>query len=77
LLSFVGTIRTFATTYYNTTSWHYEDIKSYVACFSPIKLHKSTIIASDPIHSACAHDMSIRPIKVEVTLYLGKIDPRS
>jgi len=29
-----------ATTYYNTTSWHYEEIKSSVAWFSPIKLQK-------------------------------------
>ena len=25
-------------------------------------------------HSACAHDMSIRPIQVEVTMYLGQTD---
>ena len=28
-----------------------------------------------PTHCACAHDMSIRAIQVEVTLYLGQTDP--
>ncbi len=72
----VLSVCTVATTYYNTMSWHYEEIKSSVAWFSPIKLHKPTI-ASDPTHCACAHDMSIRPIQVEVTLYLGQTDPGS
>jgi len=58
-----------ATTYYYTTSWHYEEIKSSVASFLPIKLHKPTI-ANDPTHCACAHDTSIRPIQIEVTLLL-------
>ena len=45
-------------------------IISSVAWFSPIKLDKPTI-ATDPTH--CAHDMlSIRPIQVEVCLYLGQ-----
>jgi len=60
-----------STTYYNTTSCHYEEIESSVAWYLPIKLHKPTI-ASDPTHCECAHgphDMSIRPIQVEVTLY--------
>ena len=30
-------------------------------------MHKPTIIVSDPAHCACAHEMSIRPIQVEVT----------
>jgi len=41
-----------------------------------MKLHKPTI-ASYPTHCACAYDMSIRPIQVEVTLYLGQTDPGS
>ena len=64
------------TTYYNTTSWHYEEIKSSAAWLSSIKLLKPTI-ASDPTHCACAHDISIRPIKVEVTSYLGQTNPGS
>ena len=70
---------TVAMTYYNTTSWHYEEIKSSVAWFSPIKLHNPTI-AIDPTHCAWAHDMWIRPIQVEeveVTLYFGQTDPGS
>jgi len=43
---------TVATICCNTASWHYEEIKSAVAWFSPIK-----------------------PIHVEVTLYLGQTDP--
>ena len=57
-------------------SWHYEEIKSSVDWFLPIKFHKPTI-ASDATHCACAHDMSIRPIQVEITLYLGQTDPGS
>src|SRR6218665_1314980 len=65
----VLSVCTTATTYYNTTSWHYEEIKSSVALFSPIKLRKPTT-ASDPTHCVWAHDVSIRQIQVEVTLYL-------
>jgi len=38
-----------------------------------IKLRKP-VTASDPTHCARAHDLSIRPIQVEVTLYLGQTD---
>ena len=34
---------TIATTYYSTMSWHYEEIKSCVDWFSPIKLRKPTM----------------------------------
>jgi len=34
-------------------------------------------MTSDPTHCACAHDMSIRAIQVEATLYLGETDPGS
>jgi len=41
-----------------------------------MKLQKPTI-GNDTTHCACAHDMSIRPIQVEVTLCLGQTDPGS
>ena len=34
-------------------------------------------MANEPTHCACAHEMSIRLIQVEVTLYLGQTDPES
>ena len=51
-------------------SWHYEETKSSVDWSLPIKLR-----TSDPTHCAFAHDMSIRPIHVEVILYLRQTDP--
>jgi len=35
-----------------------------------LKLHKPTMTIA--IHCSCAHKMSIRPIQVEVSLYLGQ-----
>jgi len=35
-----------------------------------LKLHEPTMTIVT--HCACAHDMSIRPIQIEVTLYLGQ-----
>src|SRR6218665_4198196 len=39
-----------------------------------MKCHKP-IIANEPTHCACVHEMSIRQIQVEVTLYLGISQP--
>ena len=60
-------------------SWHYEEIKSSVDWFSPIKLCKPAIAIdpTGPNHCACAQNMLVRPIQVEVTLYLGQTDPWS
>ena len=57
-------------------SWHYEEIKNSQDWISPIKVHKPTI-ASDQTLCACAHDMTIRPIQIEVTMYLNPTDPGS
>jgi len=62
----VLSVCTVATTYYNTMSGNYEEIKSSVPWFSPIKFRKPTL-ASDLTHYACARDM----------LHLGQSDPGS
>src|SRR6218665_2204725 len=57
----VLSVCTVATTYYNTRTWHCEEIKSSVACFSPIKLHKPTIAIdrlSAHVHTTCQFDQS-------------------
>ena len=56
---------------YDLLQRYHEEIKSSVAWFSRIKLHKPTI-ASDRLS---AHVHKTQPIQVEVTLYLGQTDP--
>jgi len=55
----------------STITWHFQEIKSPVGCFSPLKLHKFTR-ANEPTHCACEQDMSIHPIQVE-RINLGQV----
>ena len=53
--------RPVATTCYNTKSWHWEEIKSSVASFSLIKLHKPAISSARltaHVHRTCRFDQS-------------------
>jgi len=52
-------------------SWYYEEIKSSVARFSAIKLHKPTIASDPTMHTTTRFD---KCRSKEVTLYLDQTD---